>query len=351
LIEKGEKMTLPVKQRIIQALEGETPSPLPFVSYTDFTSQDPAWEGLEELGFGWLHYINPYRIVCPVAERVVTRETRDNRTWVIETIKTSLGELRKVVMDGWTQEYFLKTPADYRVAEYITRNTTVEPLPEVYAEAEAWLGERGIPLVYIGRSPYQTVLVDWAGLENFSYHLADGFPQFFALLEAMEDLSLATAQVATQLPGRYISLLENLTADQVGPRRFKSVHLPYYEKLMLLLHGAGKKVYFHLDGKLKSLVPLLTQAGFDGIDSLTEPPEGDITLEEARAAWPETCFWANINVGLYQLPPRALQATVRRMAYDAGPDGRRLIFEVSEDLPENWRESLPVVLEALNSVQ
>ncbi len=31
----------------------------------------------------------------------------------------------------------------------------------------------------------------------------------------------------------------------------------------------------------------------------------------------------------------------------AAPDGRGLAFEISEDLPPNWREAIPVVLEAL----
>jgi len=35
----------------------------------------------------------------------------------------------------------------------------------------------------------------------------------------------------------------------------------------------------------------------------------------------------------------------------AAPDGRRLAFEVSEQYPENWKESMPVVLEALNEIE
>jgi len=53
----------------------------------------------------------------------------------------------------------------------------------------------------------------------------------------------------------------------------------------------------------------------------------------------------------YDLPPRALHDLVLRMVADAAPDGRRLAFEISEDLPPRWRESVPVILEALRETR
>ena len=152
------------------------------------------------------------------------------------------------------------------------------------------------------------------------------------------------------IPARYISLLENLTADQVGPRRYKVYHMPFYEKLLGILNAQDKKVYAHLDGKLQSLAGLVGQTGFDGIDSLTETPEGDMRIAGARAMWPDKCLWVNINVSLYSLTPDELSEIVRRMAREGAPDGRKLVFEVSEDMPANWTESIPVVLEALEGL-
>ncbi len=72
-----------------------------------------------------------------------------------------------------------------------------------------------------------------------------------------------------------------------------------------------------------------------------------MTFAKARAAWPELMLWGNFNVGLYDLPPDELRAVVHERTRAAAPDGRYLIMEVSEDLPLNWRQSLPVVLAAL----
>jgi hypothetical protein len=36
---------------------------------------------------------------------------------------------------------------------------------------------------------------------------------------------------------------------------------------------------------------------------------------------------------------------------EGSPDGKRFAFEVSEQYPANWRDSMPVVLEALKETR
>ena len=47
----------------------------------------------------------------------------------------------------------------------------------------------------------------------------------------------------------------------------------------------------------------------------------------------------------------ALAAQAVERVAEAAPDGRRLAFEVSEQYPANWRDSMPVVLEALKETR
>jgi len=107
----------------------------------------------------------------------------------------------------------------------------------------------------------------------------------------------------------------------------------------------------HYDGKIAAVKHLVTSSPVDLIESLTPPPEGDMTLAEARAAWPDKLFWSNINLGCYELEPEALRQEIERRVRDGAPDGCRLAFEVSEDRPPRWRESMPVILEALNQIE
>ena len=104
-------------------------------------------------------------------------------------------------------------------------------------------------------------------------------------------------------------------------------------------------------GRLSACKELIAEAPIDLIESLTPPPEGDMTLSQCRSAWPDKLFWSNINVSTYQLEPKKLAETVLDAVQQAAPDGRRLAFEISEAIPENWKESIPVVLAALKETR
>ena len=134
--------------------------------------------------------------------------------------------------------------------EYIVRHTQVAAAPEIFAADEAKWGFYGLCLDYAGRSPWQTILVDFAGLEAFSYHLAEGSHELYALAEALDDQLVETCRLIADGPAQYVSLLENLTAETWGVKRFAKYHLPVYAKILPILHAGGKKVYAHYDGQL-----------------------------------------------------------------------------------------------------
>ena len=73
--------------------------------------------------------------------------------------------------------------------------------------------------------------------------------------------------------------------------------------------------------------------------SLTAPPEGDVTLAEARAAWPEKLFWSNINAETYELPPERKQELRDRW--------KQFSPEERERLKERWRNVTPEQRDAL----
>jgi hypothetical protein len=160
-----------------------------------------------------------------------------------------------------------------------------------------------------------------------------------------------TVELVAEGPGRYVYILENLSPDMFGPARFAQWHVPVYEELFPMLRSAGKIIGTHYDGRLSSCKELIARTPIDVIESLTPPPEGDLTLAEARAVWPDKCFWSNINIGCYDLPPAELKSLILERVNQAAPDGKRLAFSVSEQSPANWRASLAVVLDALRETR
>ena len=274
--------------------------------------------------------------------------TKNRREYIRKCMKTPVGEIFSVTEDGWTQEYWLKTKDDYKVMKYIVENTRLSPAYEALEIKRKEVASHGIAHVMLGdRSPLQSILVDFAGLENFAFHLIDYESEVMELYHASLKNFRKRVEIVAEGPGYYVGVLENFTADALGPERFKRFHIPVYEELYPILHSSGKIVGNHFDGKLASCKELVAQAPIDVIESLTPPPEGDMILAECRAAWPDKLFWSNINLETYYLEPELLRETILNSIEQAAPDGRRLAFEISETIPENWKVSIPIVMETL----
>jgi hypothetical protein len=146
-------------------------------------------------------------------------------------------------------------------------------------------------------------------------------------------------------PGRWVKWNENLTIEMLGPKRYERFLLNIYDEVVPMLEQHGKRAYVHYDGNLRRVKDLIARAPFHMIESLTEPPEGDMMYDECRAAWPDKAFACNINVPLYDLPDDEFRQIVIEKRERAGKKG--FSFEISEEVPSNWRTKIPVVLETL----
>ena len=343
-----------ITERMDAFWSGERPDQIPYTIYQGEWRQaagDPAWQDLYAAGLGVTWHIASFRSETPDLEVVDEEAIEDGKRVRRQIQRTPVGEICATWVEGWHHKYLLETPADYRVMTYIVEHTEVAPCYEAYQRSADALPPWGIAVPFIGRTPLQTMLVDFAGLENFGWHLFEYQAEVRALYDALLNKFRRIVEIVARGPGRFVSNLENFTADSLGPKRYAEFLLPVYEECFPMLHDAGKIVGSHYDGQLSSCKDLIAQSPIDLIESLTPPPEGDMTLDECREAWPHKLFWSNINVGCYQLPPDELRALVLERVVQAAPDGRLLAFEVSEQIPANWRDSLPVVLEALKETR
>jgi len=277
-----------------------------------------------------------------------TEEKRGSETYVIQTKETPEGTIRQVHKDGWCIEHWLKTPRDYQVMTWITEHTELVPCYEVFDRGEALVGDRGVAVVLASRTPAMTINIDWAGTEQFCMDLALEVPELFELYEARKKLFCQETELVAKGPGRFVKWLENLTIGMLGPQRYGDLLVSVYDECVPVLEAADKRVMVHYDGALSVIADQIAAAPFHMVESLTEPPEGDMTYGRCRGAWPDKVFWANINVDLYYQPEPVLRHAVIEKRQRAGKQA--LAFEISEDLPTNWQQTIPVVLETLREL-
>lgn len=344
----------PIRQRLEAFWSGEKPDTIPFTTYESKIPSDwsdPVIQHMFADGLGVLRFIPTWETIYHQVDVIDETTTVNGQPMRRQVWRTPVGELEAIWSQNWHQKYFLESADDYRVMTYIVEHTEYRPAYESFETQAAALPDHMIAVPRMGRTPLQTILVDYAGLANFALHLYEYEDEMRRLYDALLVNFRHLAEIVAGGPGRYINILENFTAETLGPRRYAEFLLPVYEETFGLFREAGKVVGYHYDGNLAAVKDLVARAPLDLIESLTPPPEGDMTLAEARAAWPDKLFWSNVNLGCYELPPEALKQEIWRRVETGAPDGRGLAFEVSEDRPPRWRESMPVILAALNEYQ
>jgi len=337
-----------IRGRLEAALAGE-PVARPVLAVYDWfvNHRQIDWPALFRLDLGRINHADvvehrrPHLEVVETTSQAGGRLRRDVR-WV-----TDAGELHEWYLDEWRQEHLVKSPQDYRVIARALSDVSLTPSAAHFERLEAEVADGGLTVGQLDRTPLQKIQIDFAGLERFSLDLADEAPELMELIELMNDLKLREFRAALETPARQIKLWENLSIETLGPTRYRRHLVPLYEQIFALLDGTGRKLQVHYDGQLSAIAGDVARLPFDGLDSLTPPPEGDMTTAEARRRWPDKFLWLHPSLTWYRLPAQELAGLVRQMVRDAGP--RRFCLMISEEVPPDWQRTVPLVLEALES--
>ena len=310
-----------IRSRLLGALDGEVVTHPVYAVYDAFLP-NPAvdWEMLFSLGLGQINHAfvaEERHPGCEVVERSSLEDGLERRDVTIRTHRGELheyylGDSRKGLLP-WRMEHFIKTPLDYRLMADALEGSTFSHTDEAFDESEKELGERGITIAHVDRTPFQKVQIDFAGIEAFACHLADGETALLGLLELMNGLKLQEFSCVARSKARVVKLWENIGIDAVGPRAYRQHIVPVYERILAILRAAGKQLLVHYDGKVRLIADDIRLLGLD-LDSLTPEPEGDVDAEEARALWPESFLWLHPSLTWFRLPQQELRARFRRMA-------------------------------------
>jgi hypothetical protein len=339
-----------LRQRFASALAGEPISQPIYAVYDWFVQHRPQvdWDTLLAQGLGIIGHADLLSIELPNAQINETLTETDHGLRRDVHWLTDQGELHEWYLGEWRQEYLIKQPADYRIMARALSGRKARLAPEMYRQKAAFVDERGITLGQMNRTPLQAVQIDMAGLERFSLDLADECPALMNLLDLMSDQLLEDMRLVSGGPAQYIKLWENLSIETMGPACFRRRLAPLYRRIFDILNPAGKRLVVHFDGKLRCIADQIAGLDFDGIDSFTQAPEGDMSVAEARACWPDMFLWVQANLDWYMYPQAELASRVRQVVHDAGP--RKYCLMISEDVPNDCMHSVPAILNILSTL-
>jgi hypothetical protein len=149
--------------------------------------------------------------------------------------------------------------------------------------AAEWAG-LGAPAMFMCRTTVQKLLIEDMGVRGTVLALHRYPAACEKYFEALEVTQNRWVDVINASPIRIINMGDNIHAATLPPKWFKQYVLPVYQRRAARLHTAGKFVTSHWDGDCKPLLSFAQETTLDGIEAITPLPQGDVTLEETKAA-------------------------------------------------------------------
>jgi hypothetical protein len=285
--------------------------------------------------------VRPWRVeIAGVA--VQSQRSADRRTLLYETPSGVLQARWILGPDGdwWQEEHLVKSADDLPAARHLAEGLTYILDQGTLEEAGPAVGDDGVVVLELPRRPYSDLLHDYVGWGQGLLLLMGkeqgALLEIAAVLEAkLQKLVEKVAPLAADL----VLSPDNLDGQYISPGIFRDHLSASYQQTAEQVHAEGKPLVVHAGGPIKRLLPLLAEAGVDGIEGVAGPPQSDATLTRAREeAGPDLVLWGGIAQDLL-IDPRTedeFRAGVREAVHEA-LQTQRCILGVADRVPTTAR--------------
>lgn len=290
-----EEMT--ARQRILNSIQGKEIDRFAFCPFLAYY-----WEYLPKdvQACGQVHYLNDigadpllrgfHRLAQPVFEQcnITERIAGNLRQLKYQTAVGALTLEYTYSQDGNT--WFLtghpvKNAEDFKVLTYLYENISFRETIQAFELERKALGEGGVALPTLGtmeKTAFQSLVEHWCGTENLIYALYD-FPEAVEeCLAIMQQKDMETVEISLKSSADGFIFGEDSSTTNINPEMFQLYTLPEINCWGKAIHQSGKLLIHHACGHLRSLLPLISSSEIDALESVTPPPTGNISLQEAR---------------------------------------------------------------------
>ena len=344
-----------MRDRILAVVQGREHDRVPFVIYDGMLPNDELYRVLGVGRIGMLRWSRIHRVEHPQCHFESEDYCIDGARWQRNTLHTPAGSLyeerafESAYGSSSIRKHYVEEPADYEVLwAYLEDSTILEDYDRYHSDARE-LGERGLPLVAVERTPYQQLWVQWVGLNNLGFHFADCPDRVEHTIALLRQRARRIFELAYHSPAPFIDFPDNITAPAIGPQRFCKYCVPLYNELADMLAERDALVFVHMDGDLKPLWSAIAESKVGGIDSLAPEPDNDTPVARAVEMWPEMRLFVNFPSSVHLRPPEAVRAEATKILDAAGHTGH-LQIQISENVPlDVWRVTMSTIAEAIEA--
>ena len=346
-------MKLTPRERMLALVQGRELDRVPFVIYNGVLPSDEVIAHLGAERVGRLIWCRVHRVEHPHCHFDFEEYFIGESKWRRNTLHTPGGVLTEerayepAYGTSSIRKHYVQEASDYEALWSLLEDSVILENHQQYHEDQAALGDCGLPLVAVERTPYQQLWVQWVGLDNLSWHLADYPGRVARTVELLRQRERQIMEIAARSPAPFIDFPDNITAPTIGPRRFLQYCVPLYDELAERI--APRRVVVHMDGDLKPLWSAITASKVGGLDSFSPAPDNDTSVAEAVSLWPDKVLWANFPSSVHLRPYEQVRAEAEAMLAAGGHTGR-LQIQISENVPYGvWRTSLKAITDAIEA--
>lgn len=347
-----------MRERMLAVINGESHNRIPFVQYDGLAgNNDEIWSILGRDNMGLLRWSRIYRFEHPHCYFEVKRIKREDFSGFLTTLHTPKGDLTEesykepVYKSIHIEKHFIQKPEDYEIFMTYLKDIIVYEDIERFTRDEAELGDDGIAMVTMERTPFQQLWIQWVSLTDLSFHMAD-YPELVEeCIKLLAEIQYKTFEVVKKATEKvfipFVNFPDNITAYAIGERNFRKYCIPFYNELADLLSNKNIPVVVHMDGDLKPLWKDIRESKVKGLDSFTPAPDNDTSVKEAISFWPDKRLFLNFPSSVHLEEPEEIYREAKKILDEAGHSGR-LWIQISENVPPGvWRKSFPQIVKAI----
>ena len=342
------------RQRVEIALHGGVADRVPFTIYESIVPQCAAEREMRNRGLCIVERRVPVvKRHHPNVKTTSTTAVDDRGRKLVRTVhETPAGTLSTLAepagFTNWLHERMFKGPDDYKPMLAYIRDEQYEPCYDSFVRAEADLGGDAICRTSFGLEPLQTLISGMMGTEAFCLEWMDRRDEVMKLYDAVVEKRREIYPLIAASPCGHANYGGNVVPEIIGLETFETLYVPHYNEAAEAMHAHGKLIGCHFDANCRLLAKAIAATDLDYIEAFTPAPDTDMTLADARAAWPDKVLWLNFPSSVHLRPDQAVEAVTADLLTQASrPDG--LIMGITENIPKDrWQNSCLAIINALD---
>ena len=265
---------------------------------------------------------------------------------ICTTIHTPEGPIHNVcqVFDGvqtlWQPKHFITNDDE------LERFFSI-PVEEVtydcsgFAGADAHVGDNGVVMVVIPDPLYYA-----ADLFHFGDFLLRSFSEQEVFTEIMNRFKAPVLNRVRQMVDAGVGHLYRIAGPEYATPPFLSKEMfqkyvsEFDREIIEIIHGGGQLVRLHSHGKVRDVLDEFAKMGADATDPLEGPPDGDVTIREAKKILDgRMSIWGNVELKHLEVLSLEDIDTMVRDIMDEGKEGYGFVImptaePITQPLPE-----------------